>query len=211
MPSTSPSRPSPASRPPGRPCDCSCTPTIVKRVLNAPGRSEPAVILLEDLHWFDAASEGVLEALVEGTPGTRTLVVVNFRPEYHAAWVQRSYYRQLPLLPLGPEACAELLRDLLGRDPSLARLAQRIRERTGGNPFFIEETVQALPLRFTAMRMPLAFLRPRLRASAGRRRGDPACANPSPTPPLSARPRPGLIAGPPASWYASGWKSSAES
>jgi predicted ATPase len=69
---------------------------------------------------------------------------VNFRPEYHAAWMQGSYYQQLPLLPLGPEAIAELLRDLLGGDPSLATLGERIRERTGGNPFFIEEVVQAL-------------------------------------------------------------------
>ena len=69
---------------------------------------------------------------------------MNFRPEYHAAWMQKSYYQQLPLLPLGPGATAELLRDLLGTDPSLATLAGPIGERTGGNPFFIEEVVQAL-------------------------------------------------------------------
>jgi predicted ATPase len=33
---------------------------------------------------------------------------------------------------------------LLGTHPSLASLADRIRQRTGGNPFFIEEIVQAL-------------------------------------------------------------------
>jgi predicted ATPase len=71
-------------------------------------------------------------------------MVVNFRPEYHAAWMQKSYYHQLPLLPLAPEAITELLRDLLGTDPSLAGLGDRIRKRTGGNPFFIEEVVQAL-------------------------------------------------------------------
>jgi predicted ATPase len=58
--------------------------------------------------------------------------------------MQKSYYQQLPLLPLGPGTIAELLRDLLGMDPSLATLADRIQERTGGNPFFIEEVVQAL-------------------------------------------------------------------
>src|SRR5438093_11107591 len=75
---------------------------------------------------------------------TRILMLVNFRPEYHAAWMQKSYYQQLPLLPLGPEAITELLRDLLGTDPSLAGLGDRIRKRTGGNPFFSEEVVQAL-------------------------------------------------------------------
>jgi predicted ATPase len=85
-----------------------------------------------------------LENQVEAIAGTRALIVVNFRPEYHAAWMQKSYYHQLPLLPLGPEAITELLRDLLGTDPSLAGLGDRIRKRTGGNPFFIGEVVQAL-------------------------------------------------------------------
>ncbi len=69
---------------------------------------------------------------------------MNFRPEYHAAWMQKSWYQQLPLLALGAEATAELLRDLLGSDPALAPLAALVRERTGGNPFFIEEVVQSL-------------------------------------------------------------------
>jgi predicted ATPase len=108
------------------------------------GRRQPAVTFLEDLHWFDGGSEAFLESIVEALPGTQWLVLVNFRPEFHAQWMQRSYYQQLPLLPLGPEAIAELLRDLLGGDPSLGPLGNRIRERTGGNSFFIEEVVQAL-------------------------------------------------------------------
>jgi adenylate cyclase len=47
-------------------------------------------------------------------------------------------------LPLGSEAIDALLRDLLGDDQSVAPLGERIRARTGGNPFFIEEVVQAL-------------------------------------------------------------------
>ena len=41
---------------------------------------------------------------VEAVQGTRSLTVLNFRPEYHAAWMSRSYYRQIALAPLGPEA-----------------------------------------------------------------------------------------------------------
>jgi predicted ATPase len=77
-------------------------------------------------------------------PGNRTLLLLNFRPEYHAQWMQRSYYQQLPLLPLGPEAIKELFADLLGSDPSLHRFRALVQERTGGNPFFIEEIVQSL-------------------------------------------------------------------
>ncbi len=71
-------------------------------------------------------------------------MLLNFRPEYHASWMRRSYYQQLPLLPLGPEAIRELFADLIGTDSSLRRLTELIRERTGGNPFFIEEIVQSL-------------------------------------------------------------------
>ena len=118
---------------------------VIRRLARARSAREPAVLLFEDLHWFDRASEEFLEnVVVEIPPGNRTLVLLNFRPEYHAAWMQRSYYQQLPLLPLGPEAIAELLADLLGTDPSLAGLAEHVRERTGGTPFFIEEVVQSL-------------------------------------------------------------------
>ncbi len=116
----------------------------MKRITHAQGRREPTLAVIEDLQWIDAGSEAFLENFVAALAGTRHLLVVNFRPEYHAGWMQKSYYQQTPLLPLGPEAITELLQDLLGADPSLAGLGDRIRERTGGNPFFIEEIVQGL-------------------------------------------------------------------
>ena len=42
--------------------------------------------------------------------------------------MQKSYYQQLPLLPLGPEATKELLVDLLGTDSTLRRMTELIRE-----------------------------------------------------------------------------------
>src|SRR2546426_299660 len=116
----------------------------MKRLTHARSGREPGVSLFEDLHWIDGASEAFVASLIEAVEGTRTLVVVSFRPEYQAEWMRRSYYQRLALLPLGPVAIAELLADLLGTHPSLAGLGERIRTRTGGNPFFIEEIVQAL-------------------------------------------------------------------
>src|SRR5262249_42154286 len=100
-------------------------------------------LLMEDLHWFDEASLVFVEGVVEALPGTRTLLLLNFRPEYHPAWTQHDF-TELPLLPLGPEAIASLLRDLLGTDASVPPLLEHIRAGTGGNPFFIEEVVQSL-------------------------------------------------------------------
>jgi adenylate cyclase len=102
------------------------------------------VTLLEDLHWFDEASLDYLAQLVELSAASGSLILVNFRPEFHAAWMQKSYYQQLPLVPLGPEAIRALLEDVLGPDASVEQLPDIITRRTGGNPFFVEETVQSL-------------------------------------------------------------------
>jgi class 3 adenylate cyclase len=117
---------------------------IVKRLTRARSERQPAVWLIEDLHWLDGASDAFVGHLVEAVPDTRSLLILNFRPEYRARWGQMSFYQQLPLLALGPEDVGALLEDLLGADPALAELSQRIRERTGGNPFFVEEVVQTL-------------------------------------------------------------------
>ncbi len=102
------------------------------------------VTLIEDLHWIDSASEAFLSEWVEAIGSAKSLLIVNFRPEYRAAWMQKSYYHQIPLAPLGPEAIAALLVDLIGSDPSTAGLAAAIHARTAGNPFYAEEVVQSL-------------------------------------------------------------------
>jgi class 3 adenylate cyclase/tetratricopeptide (TPR) repeat protein len=117
---------------------------LTRRLVQARSEREPAVMLIDDVHWMDPASEVFLESLAETVPGTRTLLLLNFRPEYSAEWMARSTYQQLPLHPLGDTATDLLLADLLGTDPSLAPLRPLVRERSGGNPFYVEEIVQNL-------------------------------------------------------------------
>jgi adenylate cyclase len=118
---------------------------IVKRMVHAGSQSDnPGINLLEDAHWFDPGTEIFVTQLVDAIQGTRNLTIMNFRPEYSAEWMRKSYYRQISLAPLGPEAIRALLAELLGEDPSLNGLPDLIHERTGGNPFFIEEVVRSL-------------------------------------------------------------------
>jgi class 3 adenylate cyclase/tetratricopeptide (TPR) repeat protein len=117
---------------------------LTKRLIRAQSARNPGVTLFEDLHWIDPASEAFLANHVEAVSGTRSLTVVNFRPEYSSGWMSKDYYRQLALAPLGPEETEQMLAGLLGSHPSLSELPAMIRERTGGNPFFMEEVVQSL-------------------------------------------------------------------
>jgi class 3 adenylate cyclase len=118
--------------------------SVSRRLLRQAPAERPALILVEDLHWLDGASEAWLREWVEAVAGMHALLVVNYRPEYRAEWIAHSHVRQIALAPLGPDAIRELLVDLLGTDASTQGLAAAVHARSGGNPFFAEEIVRAL-------------------------------------------------------------------
>ena len=116
----------------------------IRRLLVSESQRQPVVLALEDLHWADSETHVVLEAIVETLPNTRVLVLASYRPDYAHAWGKRSFYTHLRLDPLMPESVATLLSTLLGDDAGLGRLKDLVREQTGGNPLFLEESVRAL-------------------------------------------------------------------
>jgi class 3 adenylate cyclase/tetratricopeptide (TPR) repeat protein len=116
---------------------------LIRRLTAGRSRREPAVLVFEDLHWLDPQTETVIEWIIDAAASTRTLFLVNFRPEFRADWMTRTHYQQIALSPLNATAAGELLAEWLGPDPSLSGFAQQIRDRAGGNPFFMEEVVQA--------------------------------------------------------------------
>jgi class 3 adenylate cyclase/tetratricopeptide (TPR) repeat protein len=116
----------------------------VKRLLLRESMNQPLMLIFEDLHWIDDESRAFLDALADSIGTARVLLLVNYRPEFHHQWSNRTYYTQLRLDPLGPETATELLSGLLGDDTELQPLKQMIVQRTEGNPFFIEEMVQVL-------------------------------------------------------------------
>jgi adenylate cyclase len=107
-------------------------------------QAQPALILIEDLHWIDAASEEFIDVMADAIIGTKTMLLSNFRHGYSAPWMQRTHYRQINLAPLAPAETESLLSELLGSDSSLASISRDIAQRAQGNPFFIEELVRCL-------------------------------------------------------------------
>jgi len=109
-------------------------------------RSEqtPCVLYIDDMHWVDPGSDRFFEQLVDTMDRNRTLMLLNFRPEYEPRWSHRPFYQQLPMVPLSADAIAEMILEFLGNDSSLSGLGQLIQGRTAGNPFFIEEVIQML-------------------------------------------------------------------
>jgi class 3 adenylate cyclase/tetratricopeptide (TPR) repeat protein len=105
---------------------------------------EPAVIIWEDMHWVDPATEQVLHDifLSDESRESPTLSIYNYRPEYELPWIEDGDTEVIKLGELDGEAVSELLLDLVGPGLATGPLADTIAERSGGNPFFIEEIVQ---------------------------------------------------------------------
>ena len=116
----------------------------VKRIIIRESLKQPLVVIFEDLHWIDAETQELLDLLVDSVASARILMLVNYRPEYHHEWGNRTCYTQLRLDPLGGQSADEMLHALLGGDASLQSLKRLIIEKTQGNPFFMEEIVRAL-------------------------------------------------------------------
>jgi class 3 adenylate cyclase/tetratricopeptide (TPR) repeat protein len=116
----------------------------IKRIVLRESLQQPVIVIFEDLHWIDAHTQALLDQLADGLARTRVLLLVNYRPEYRHEWTNKSYYTQLRLDPLDSADGAAMLTTLLGDSVELNPLKRLISERTGGNPFFIEEIVQAL-------------------------------------------------------------------
>jgi predicted ATPase len=116
----------------------------LKRILLRESQVQPVLLVFEDLHWIDAATQALLDILVESLPTARLLLLVNYRPEYQHSWGSKTYYTQLRLDPLPPASADEFLQALLGDDPGLEPLKQLLIARTEGNPFFLEESVRTL-------------------------------------------------------------------
>ncbi len=115
-----------------------------KRLLLRESQVQPLLLVFEDLHWIDSETQALLDSLVESLPTARTLLLVNYRPEYQHGWGSKTYYAQLRIDPLPPASAEELLEALLGTDGNLQALKQLLVARTQGNPFFLEESVRTL-------------------------------------------------------------------
>jgi tetratricopeptide (TPR) repeat protein len=105
---------------------------------------QPLLVVVEDLHWIDTETHGLLDHLLERLPTARCLLLLSYRPEFQHTWANKSCYTQLRLDPLPPQSAKSLLHSLLGDDPSLTALTPQMIERTQGNPFFLEESVHTL-------------------------------------------------------------------
>ncbi|WP_442930203.1 ATP-binding protein [Micromonospora sp. LH3U1] len=122
----------------------------VTAALVAVSQHRPVVVVLDDLHWADPASLRLLSFTAQHAWFERLLLIGTYRD----AEVESGEHPLRPLLmPLVAKATtitltglsrdevAALMARTAGREPD-AGLVDEVHRRTGGNPFFIEQTAR---------------------------------------------------------------------
>lgn len=129
--------------------------TLLQNCLVAASRSEPILIVMEDLHWIDALSHDLLEALAKALADCSVCFVLAYRPpelmRLQAPRIEAlPYFTNIKLDEFTPAEGEQAVRAKLaqlypsqnGAAPSL--LVEKLMHRSQGNPFYLEELLNYL-------------------------------------------------------------------
>ena len=103
-----------------------------------------ALLVIEDLHWLDEASEEFISVMVDALAGTRMLLLLNYRPTYRCPWARARHFEQVELGELPAGDMDALVAELVAPLTVLPDICRLVCRRAGGNPFFAEELVRTL-------------------------------------------------------------------
>jgi hypothetical protein len=106
-------------------------------------RSQPVVVLVEDLHWADPTSLELIDVLLSLESNERVMVILTTRPEIREVWQIDKKVAQIELPPLTDAEAGALINQVLGTKASPSMVAA-ITERASGVALFIEELTKAI-------------------------------------------------------------------
>jgi class 3 adenylate cyclase/tetratricopeptide (TPR) repeat protein len=116
----------------------------VKRLLVRESEEQPLLIVLEDLHSIDPETQVLINEIIDILASARIMLLVSCRPEYRHDWAGKFHYTQLRINSFTPDVASQMIDALVGSDNGLQPLKRILIEKTGGTPFFLEESVRSL-------------------------------------------------------------------
>ena len=111
--------------------------------LSSLAKSQPLVVIAEDIHWSDPTSLEVLDRIMDILADLPVLLVLTFRPEFTPAWSGRAGVKMITLNRLPPRETGEIALHLAAAAIPSA-LIERLVTRSDGIPLFIEELTRAV-------------------------------------------------------------------
>jgi class 3 adenylate cyclase/tetratricopeptide (TPR) repeat protein len=117
--------------------------TLVEWVLGT-ARTQPLVIVIEDLHWADPSTLELIQLLGEQGANAELLLLYTARPEFHGAGTMRAHHTQLTLNRLGARDIRTMVAQVAASKALTDDTVTAVVERTGGVPLFVEELTRAV-------------------------------------------------------------------
>ena len=118
---------------------------LVQQLIEARCRLSPVLMIFEDLHWIDTASEELLSKLVKNVTKLPLVLITTRRPDdYTPPWFDRPVVTMLSLEPLPVGDIRHLVQAQLGVDAMPESLARWVSKKAEGNPLFAEEIASFL-------------------------------------------------------------------
>jgi len=114
---------------------------------------KPLVFIIEDLHWSDQSSMGLLKSLYRLAENHPVLFINVLRPDYQNTGEQiriairdryEKYHAEILLKPLDDSQSGQLIRGLLNKKTLPEKISSLIKKRVEGNPFFLEEVIRSM-------------------------------------------------------------------
>jgi tetratricopeptide (TPR) repeat protein len=110
----------------------------------AGARAQPAVVVVEDLHWADPTTLDLLRGIAERGAQAPLFVLITARPEFRAPWGVRSHHSMISLSPLNRDQVQHMVGELAAHHALPKEVIDGVTERTGGVPLFVEEVTRLL-------------------------------------------------------------------
>jgi len=121
---------------------------VFAQLLQGLSAERPTVWIVEDLHFADADTRKIVEALARGVEDHPVLLLLTTRPGLPAADVahlsQGAGFRRMPLGRLSARQVILLLQDAFRSEALADKLGARIALKSDGVPFFVFEMIQGL-------------------------------------------------------------------
>jgi tetratricopeptide (TPR) repeat protein len=116
----------------------------LRRLLLRAAEIQPQIVVYEDVHWTDKATEEYLALVADGLPASPVLLILTYRTGYAHPFGERSYQTRLALGALSTEDSVTMARAMLATQDLPQDLQALIVRKAEGNPFFVEEVVKSL-------------------------------------------------------------------
>jgi tetratricopeptide (TPR) repeat protein len=107
-------------------------------------KTQPAIMVLEDLHWADASTLELANLLADQSATAPLMLIYTARTGFAVPWPMRDHHAQLALDRLSERHAREMVESVASHKQLAAETVEIVVQRATGVPLFVEELTRDL-------------------------------------------------------------------